>query len=67
MIAEDVLCPFCGCLCDDIKVEVEEGKIVGVKRACRLGSSKILGHERTAAPMARGERGEEGEDRKSVV
>ncbi|HNR58187.1 MAG: formylmethanofuran dehydrogenase subunit B [Methanothrix sp.] len=53
MIAEDVLCPFCGCLCDDIKVEVEEGKIVGVKRACRLGSSKILGHERTTAPMIR--------------
>lgn len=53
MIAEDVLCPFCGCLCDDIKVEVEEGRIVGVKRACRLGSSKILGHERTTAPMIR--------------
>jgi formylmethanofuran dehydrogenase subunit B len=55
MIVEDVLCPFCGCLCDDVKVEVEEGKIVGVKRACRLGSSKILGHERTAAPMVRGD------------
>jgi len=54
MIVEDVLCPFCGCLCDDVKVEVEEGKIVGVKRACRLGSSKILGHERTTAPMVRG-------------
>lgn len=53
MIVEDVLCPFCGCLCDDIKVEVEAGRIVGVKRACRLGSSKILGHERTEAPMIR--------------
>ena len=53
MIIEDVLCPFCGCLCDDIKVEVEEGRIVGVKRACRLGSSKIRGHERIRAPMVR--------------
>lgn len=53
MIAEDVLCPFCGCLCDDIKVEVVEGKIVGVKRACRLGSSKFMGHERIKAPMVR--------------
>ena len=53
MIIEDVLCPFCGCLCDDIKVEVEGGRVVGVKRACRLGSSKILGHERIGAPMVR--------------
>ena len=53
MIIEDVLCPFCGCLCDDIKVEVEENQIVGVKRACRLGSSKIRGHERIKAPMIR--------------
>lgn len=53
MMAEDVLCPFCGCLCDDIKVEVEDDQIVGVKRACRLGSSKIRGHERTKAPMVR--------------
>lgn len=53
MMEEDVLCPFCGCLCDDIKVEVEEGRIVGVKRACRLGMSKFMGHERIAAPMVR--------------
>ena len=24
MIVKDVVCPFCGCLCDDIEVEVEE-------------------------------------------
>ncbi len=24
MIQEDVLCSFCGCLCDDITVDVEE-------------------------------------------
>ena len=53
MIVEDVLCPFCGCLCDDIKVEVEDGRIVGVKRACRLGSSKFMGHERISGPMVR--------------
>ncbi|MDF0589910.1 formylmethanofuran dehydrogenase subunit B [Candidatus Methanocrinis natronophilus] len=53
MIEEDVLCPFCGCLCDDLKVEVEEGRIVGVKRACRLGMSKFMGHERIVAPMVR--------------
>lgn len=53
MIVEDAICSFCGCLCDDISVEVEEGKIKRVKHACRLGSSKILGHGRIKAPMIR--------------
>jgi formylmethanofuran dehydrogenase subunit B len=53
MIVEDAICSFCGCLCDDINVEVEEGKIKRVRHACRLGSSKILGHDRIKAPMIR--------------
>jgi formylmethanofuran dehydrogenase subunit B len=53
MIIEDAICSFCGCLCDDINVEVEEGRIKRVKHACRLGSSKIMGHERIKAPMIR--------------
>jgi formylmethanofuran dehydrogenase subunit B len=53
MIVEDAICSFCGCLCDDINVEVEEGKIKRVRHACRLGSSKILGHGRIKAPMIR--------------
>jgi len=53
LIVEDVLCPFCGCLCDDIKVEVEDNQIVSVKRACRLGGSKIRGHGRIEAPLVR--------------
>ena len=53
MIVEDAICSFCGCLCDDINVEVEEGRIKRVKHACRLGSSKIMGHERIKAPMIR--------------
>lgn len=50
---EDVLCTFCGCLCDDIKVEVDEGRIEKVRGACRLGSSKIMGHNRIKSPMIR--------------
>ena len=53
MIVEDAICSFCGCLCDDINVEVEGGKIKRVRHACRLGSSKILGHGRIKAPMIR--------------
>jgi formylmethanofuran dehydrogenase subunit B len=53
MIQEDVLCSFCGCLCDDITVDVEDDQIKRVRRACRLGASKIMGHERLKAPMIR--------------
>ena len=53
MIQEDVLCSFCGCLCDDITVEVEEDKVKRVRHACRLGASKIMGHERIKGPMIR--------------
>src|SRR5512141_746837 len=53
MIVEDAICSFCGCLCDDINVEVEGNKVVRAKHACRLGSSKIMGHERIKRPMIR--------------
>jgi len=49
----DVVCPFCGSLCDDLEVEVEGNKIVKVKKACKLGKSKIMGHQRIETPMIR--------------
>jgi len=39
----DVVCPFCGTLCDDIEVIVEGNDIKSVKHACKLGSAKFLG------------------------
>ncbi len=53
MIVSDAICSFCGCLCDDIEVEVEEGRLKRVKHACRLGASKIMGHDRIKFPMMR--------------
>ncbi len=50
---DDVLCTFCGCLCDDLRVEVNDGKIEKVRGACRLGASKIMGHSRIKSPMIR--------------
>lgn len=50
---KDAVCSFCGCLCDDINVEVEGGKVQRVRHACRLGSSKIMGHGRIESPMIR--------------
>ncbi len=53
IMIKDAVCSFCGCLCDDINVEVENGKVSRVRHACRLGSSKIMGHERIEKPMIR--------------
>jgi formylmethanofuran dehydrogenase subunit B len=50
----DVVCSLCGCVCDDIVVEVEDNKVTKVKRgACSVGKAKLLGHERIKAPMIR--------------
>ncbi len=52
-IITDALCPFCGCMCDDITVAVENNKITEVKHACKVGAAKIMGHHRIKAPMMR--------------
>lgn len=44
MQVEHVVCAFCGCVCDDITVTVEEGRITGVKQACALSKSWLMGH-----------------------
>jgi len=41
---ENVVCPFCGCLCDDVIVYVEDGAIKGVEKACSIGRSLFLKH-----------------------
>lgn len=39
---QDVVCTFCGCLCDDLEVEADSNKIVNVKGACQIGRNKLL-------------------------
>lgn len=58
-VITDALCPFCGCLCDDITVVVENNKITDVKQACKLGNAKIMGHHRIKAPMMRKDKNSE--------
>lgn len=55
-----VVCPFCGCLCDDLDVIVEEGKIVNVKNGCIFSLAKYLNfwRERIYSPLVRGKNGE---------
>lgn len=55
-IVKDVVCPFCGTLCDDIVCKVENNEIIGTMNACRIGHSKIVhteGAERYKKPMIR--------------
>lgn len=39
----DVICPFCGTLCDDIEVDVDvkEEKVIEVRNACQIGTKKF--------------------------
>lgn len=53
MQIDNAVCAFCGCVCDDISVTVEDGHITRAKGACVLGRAWFLGHaepgERPAA------------------
>ncbi|MCP1715220.1 formylmethanofuran dehydrogenase subunit B [Methanocalculus alkaliphilus] len=53
MIVEDVPCPFCGCLCDDITLTVKNNRIVGVENCCVLGNAKFLSKKRLKHPIMR--------------
>jgi formylmethanofuran dehydrogenase subunit B len=55
---EDVVCPFCGCLCDDLEVTVEDGHIVDIKNGCGISRSKFMSHgaNRVEAPTIDGKK-----------
>ncbi len=36
-VIENVVCSFCGCLCDDIVVEIDDGRIARVRKVCANG------------------------------
>ena len=46
-IVENVTCTFCGCLCDDITVEVEDSKIVRARRVCANGRGVFVDYDPT--------------------
>jgi len=57
VVHTDVVCPFCGCLCDDLEITVEGNEIVGAKNACAVSRSKFMSHgeNRIGAPTIGGE------------
>ncbi|MHA1704211.1 MAG: formylmethanofuran dehydrogenase subunit B [Promethearchaeota archaeon] len=38
----DVLCPFCGTLCDDLEVDIADNKVVEVRNSCQIGTKKFF-------------------------
>lgn len=42
---ENVACTQCGCVCDDLRISVEEGRIVLAERACDLAEPWFLAQE----------------------
>ncbi|MHA1871206.1 MAG: formylmethanofuran dehydrogenase subunit B, partial [Promethearchaeota archaeon] len=45
IIKKNVVCPFCGSACDDIEVEIQDGKIINVYNACSVGTATFLPFE----------------------
>lgn len=53
---KSVVCPICGCLCDDLEVTVENNEIVKMKNGCAVCEAKMVhGYkdERILKPMIR--------------
>ena len=41
-VHQNVVCTFCGSLCDNLEVEVEDNKIKKVHKACIIGRNKMM-------------------------
>ncbi len=54
MQIDHAVCAFCGCVCDDISVTVENDRITQTKNACVLGKAWFLSHgEPSDLPVVR--------------
>ncbi|MEM0314212.1 MAG: formylmethanofuran dehydrogenase subunit B, partial [Candidatus Bathyarchaeia archaeon] len=55
-VVKAVTCPVCGCLCDDIELTIEKGRVVKVKNGCAMCEAKFQSHasdHRPTKPMIR--------------
>ncbi len=51
-IVDNATCTFCGCVCDDMELTVEDHKITKAKNACVLGKAWFLNHHIEERPVA---------------
>jgi formylmethanofuran dehydrogenase subunit B len=43
-VVSNVVCPVCGCCCDDIELVIENNRIVEARNACAMGAAKFEKH-----------------------
>ncbi|MFW6117065.1 MAG: formylmethanofuran dehydrogenase subunit B [Thermoproteota archaeon] len=46
-----IICPVCGCLCDDVILEIEDGEIVKVENGCAMCEAKFFSHKGKHRPL----------------
>ena len=51
-IIKDATCTFCGCVCDDMELTVEDNRITKAKNACILGKAWFFNHHIEDRPEA---------------
>lgn len=51
-IVKDATCTFCGCVCDDMELTVENNRITKAKNACVLGKAWFFNHHIEDRPVA---------------
>jgi formylmethanofuran dehydrogenase subunit B len=51
-VVANATCTFCGCVCDDMELTVEDHKITKAKNACVLGKAWFLNHTIEDRPVA---------------
>jgi formylmethanofuran dehydrogenase subunit B len=49
---EDIACTVCGCVCDDLRVSVDGGRVVRAEGACHLAEPWFLGQDTRRPPVA---------------
>lgn len=48
----NIACTICGCVCDDLRVTVSEGRVTKAEGACQLAEPWFLGQDSRQPPMA---------------
>ena len=51
-VVSNAPCTFCGCVCDDMELTVEDNHITKAKNACVLGKAWFLNHTVEERPVA---------------
>src|SRR5271156_1839563 len=52
LIDRDVACTVCGCVCDDLRIAVEGGRVIRAEGACRHAEPWLFGQDSKQPPAA---------------